>query len=269
MSQEALADEEAREEVVDEVDQYRMPLLDHLRELRTRILRAVVVLFIAGGISLYFAEDIVDFLTLPALEAKANMPPEQAAKIELTILTPFEGIYAYLSAALLGGVTLAIPFLAFEAWGFIAPGLYKTERRIVFPLALSSTVLFLLGAGFAYYAIFPYAFPFFFSVLKDVTVTLAIMGYLSAVVKMMLAFGACFQLPVGAFFLARTGLIDHRDMLSSFRYAMVGIFVVAALITPPDPLTQSLLAAPLILLYGVGIVIAWLFTTKVRDAEGS
>ncbi len=249
-----LTDSEA-EEPLDEVDEYRMPLLDHLKELRSRMIRAFVALLVCGTVSVAFADQIISFLTAPA----------KAAGAQITILGPFEGVYAYLNAAVIGAAVLGSPFLAWEAWGFVAPGLYKTERRVVLPLTVSSTILFLLGGAFAYYAIFPAAFPFFFSVIEGVDqVILSVATYMSAVLRMMLVFGLCFQLPVGSFFLARVGLIDHRDMLGSFRYAIVAIFLVAAIITPPDVLTQGLLAVPLVTLYGIGVVIAWAFSTKVR-----
>lgn len=252
----ALDDEEPRSEV----DEYRMPLLEHLKELRTRMMRAFAAVFLAFLVSLGFAEYIVSFLSAPATAAGAT----------LIIIAPFEGVYAWLSAGLLGGVLLGAPVLAYEIWGFVAPGLYQTEQRVVAPLALSSTLLFLVGAAFCYFAIFPIAFPFFFGVLgDDMPAQLSIMKYMGSIVKMMLAFGACFQLPIGAFFLARMGLIDHVDMVGSFRYAIVAIFVIAAIITPPDPLTQGLLATPLVLLYGVGVIIAKVFSTKVREPEPS
>lgn len=247
---------------MDEVDQYRMPLLDHLRELRNRMLRAVAALAIGMGVSLLFTDEILAFLTDPVRTAVVENGIEGGLSI---VNSPFEGIYVWLKAAFIGALALSSPVIAFEIWGFVAPGLYKTERRMVVPLAASSTFLFLLGAGFAYYAIFPLAFPFFFTVI-DAEVSLSVDGYLSAVLKMMLAFGACFQMPVGTFFLARLGLIDHRDMTGAFRYAIVGIFVVAAIITPPDVLTQTMLAIPLCILYFFSIGIAWMFTTKDRAA---
>ncbi len=247
------------QEPLDEVDQFRMPLLEHLKELRTRMLWCIGTLAITFAISLVFSRDIIAFLTQP-VDAALDARLQQGGA---AILGPFEGIYAWLRAALLGAALLGSPMLAWQVWGFVAPGLYKTERRIVLPLTISSTLLFISGAAFAYYAIFPLAFPFFFTVI-DASINLSIQSYLSAVIKMMLAFGACFQLPVGAFFLARMGLIDHRDMIAYFRYAVVGIFVIAALITPPDVLTQSLLALPLIGLYTIGIFVARIFSTKVR-----
>lgn len=248
----------------DEVDQHRMPLIEHLRELRNRLVVSVAATFVAVAIALTFANEIIRFIRIPVDDALRAMPNGG----ELVLLGPFEGMYAWLYAALLGGAILASPVVLGQIWGFIAPGLYSTEKRIVLPLTFASTVLFVAGAAFAYVAIFPLAFPFMFSVVENVNPTISLQLYLDAVVKMMIAFGVCFQLPVASFFLARMGLIDAKDMLFYFRYAVVGVFLLAALITPPDPLTQTLLAIPLVALYGVGIVVAAAFSTKQRADDG-
>lgn len=245
---------------LDEVEQYRMPLLDHLRELRTRLLMSVVALGVGFAISLAFVNDILLFITSPVKEALAANGIGGGLAI---VNSPFEGMTVWMHAAFIGAVVISSPVIAYQLWAFVAPGLYQTERKLVAPLALSSTGLFFAGAAFAYYVIFPYAFPFFFTVV-DADVSLSIEGYLSAVLKMLIAFGVSFQLPIATFFLARLGFIDHRDMTSTFRYAIVGIFIVAAIITPPDVLTQTLLAIPLIILYVLSIGVAWMFTTKVR-----
>lgn len=252
------------DEAIDEVERFRMPLMDHLVELRDRLIVAVGALILAMIISLVYAADILAFLTAPFEESLSSAP---GIKGGLSMVhSPFEGVYTYLKVSFVGGVLLAMPIVAYQIWAFIAPGLYNRERRIVLPLTLTSTVLFVSGAAFCYYVLFPFAFPFFIGVL-NVDVNLSIDGYLDAVIKMMLAFGASFQLPIGTFFLASLGHIDARDMAGGFRYAVVGIFVVAAILTPPDPLTQILLAIPLVILYGISIAVAWVFSTKTREAE--
>jgi len=249
---------------LDEVEQHRMPLIEHLRELRTRVMWAIGAVGVSMIVSLAFTDQILAFIQAPVQVALDDAGVEGGLSI---VNSPFEGIYVYLRAAFLGAMALSSPIVSLQLWLFIAPGLYKTERRMVVPLAFASTVLFLAGASFAYYVIFPYAFPFFFTIV-EAEVSLSLEGYLGAVIRMMMAFGVCFQLPVVTFFLARMGLIDHRDMVKGFRYAVVAIFGVAALITPPEVLTQVLLALPLIGLYIVGIVVAFFATTKVRPDDG-
>jgi sec-independent protein translocase protein TatC len=246
---------------LDEVEAFRMPLMDHLIELKDRLLWSLLALTIGTGIGFYNALAIYDFLTAPF-----NLALSQVEGIEgsLSIVhSPFEGVFTYLKVSFIAGMVFASPVISYQAWQFIAPGLYRTERGVVLPLSISSVVLFMGGAAFCYYGLFPFAFPFFIEVL-GVDVNLSADGYLSAVLWMMMAFGACFQLPVGAWFFARIGLIDHIDMMEGFRYAVVVIFVVAAILTPPDPITQILLAVPMVMLYGLGIVIARFATTKKR-----
>lgn len=250
---------------LEEVESFRMPLMDHLVELKNRVLWALLATGIGVLISANFANEIYGFLIAPMVRAISETPGIRG-NIEI-VGSPFEGVFVWLRVTLLAGVALASPVISWQVWQFIAPGLYRTERRIVLPLSMASVALFFSGAAFCYYGIFPYAFPFFLEVL-GLDATISADGYLSAVLRMMLAFGACFQLPVGAFFLARMGAIDARDMAGGFRYAVVVIFVLAALITPPDPLTQGLLAIPMVLLYGVGIIIAWMASTKQREEQG-
>lgn len=250
---------------LDEVEAFTMPLMDHLKELSSRLLKSLAALLITTGIAFVYAGEIYIFLTEPFDAALAGIDNVEGG---LSLVhSPFEGIFVYLKVSLIAGLLAASPVVSWQMWQFIAPGLYNTEKRIVAPLSLSSAGLFIAGSAFCFYGIFPYAFPFFIGVL-GIDVNLSAEGYLDAIIRMMLAFGACFQLPVGAFFLARMGLIDHRDMIEGFRYAIVVIFVLAMLITPPDPLTQVLLAIPMVFLYAVGIVAAWMFSTKKRDEFG-
>ena len=246
-----------------EVDTHRMPLLDHLKELRTRLIISMIAVAVGMVVAFVAVDPIFTWLTQPFNQAMETTGTEGGLAI---VTSPFEGVYTYIKVGVFGGLILALPVVVYQVWQFIAPGLYKTEQRVVYPLAISSTLLFLLGAVFCYYVMFPVAFPFFLEVL-DANANLSLGGYLSAVVKMMLAFGLCFQLPVGVFFLARMGLIDHHDMVRGFRYAVVGLFMLAALITPPEVFTQVLLAVPLVVLYALSIVVAWAVSTKKRVLE--
>ena len=248
------------DEEEDEVDKYRMPLLDHLRELRNRLFVSMGALTVGTLISMAFVQEIYAVATAPVTTTLEAYGIGGGLSI---VSSPFEAMTVWLNIALIGGVTLSSPVIAYQLWSFVAPGLYHTEKRMVAPLAFTSTALFLGGAAFAYGVIFPVAFPFFFTVLPA-NVSLSIEGYLGAVLKMLVAFGLSFQMPIATFFAARMGLVDHKDLTGAFRYAIVGIFVVAAVITPPDIISQIALAIPLIILYGVSIVVARIFTTKQR-----
>jgi len=243
------------------VDNYRMPLLDHLRELRKRLIISMAAVILGMILAMMNVDPIFNWLTQPFEAALEATGVEGGLSI---VTSPFEGVYTYLKVGIFGGLVLALPVVVYQVWQFVAPGLYKTEQQVVYPLAMASTALFILGAMFCYYVMFPVAFPFFLQVV-DARASLSLSGYLSTVVKMMLAFGVCFQLPVGVFFLARMGLVDHHDMRRGFRYAVVSLFMLAALITPPEVLTQVLLAVPLVVLYALSIGVAWFATTKVRD----
>lgn len=249
------------EKELDDVENYRMPLMEHLIELRDRLVKTMIAVAIGMGVGLNFAKDIYDFLTAPFVRAMSTMEGVQGS---LSLVdSPFEGVTVYMKVGMIAGLLLASPVMSWQVWQFVAPGLYRTEKAIVAPLAFSSVLLFVAGAGFCYTFIFPYAFPFFINVLQ-VDVNLSVDGYLSAVIHMMVAFGMCFQLPVGSFFLARIGLVDHIDLWRSFRYAVVVIFIVAAIITPPDVITQMMIGVPMVLLYLIGVVIAYFTTTKKR-----
>lgn len=268
----------------DNPEDHRMPILEHLRELRYRVLVSAGALVVGLILGITVEKRIEHFVTAPirvllvpkaewnemdawyahATEALAALSP---GKVDghLAITGATEGMYVWMNMGLIGGALLASPILAWQVWQFVAPGLYGTERRVVVPLTAASTALFLLGTSFCYLVIFPLSFPFFLQAV-DATPTISIDNYLETFIWMMGSFGLCFQLPIGVFFLARLGLIDHRDMYWFFRYAVVVIFVLAAVLTPqPDVLSQCLLAIPLILLYILGMGVAFVFTTKVRS----
>jgi len=250
----------------DPVEDYRMPLMEHLRELRTRLMRVILYAAIGCGICFAFAQPIWDALVSPMNEAL-----ESSGRGTMAITEPLEGFITYLKVAGLAGIALMSPLIFHQIWSFVAPGLYPKEKKAILPLVVASTVLFLGGAAFGYFVIFDFAFPFFLEVTADldenVEAVLSIGSYLSLATKLLVAFGLSFQLPVVCYFLARVGLVDHKDLISGFRYAVVGMFIASALITPPDVLSQLLMAGPLIILYGVGTVAAYFFSTKGDEDE--
>ena len=251
------------EEEFDPVEAYQMPLLEHLRELRTRLVISLVATAVGIAACFSYTELIWEFLVAPMNEAL-----ESSGRGNMVIIEPLEGFLTYLKVALVAGLGVASPVISYQVWRFVAPALYPKEKRLVIPLMMASTTLFLTGAAFCYAVIFKFAFPFFIEITAaDVEASLSIAAYLGLATRLLVAFGVCFQLPVVVFFLARIGLIDARDMITFFRYGVVGIFVLSALLTPPDVLSQMLMAAPMILLYIIGIGVAWAFSTKERDPE--
>lgn len=241
-------------------DDFRMPIMEHLRELRTRLITAGVAVLVAFVVTLVFAQDIFDWLAAPM-----NAALHATDRGTLAVTEATEGFFVQMRVAGFTALFAASPVIFWQIWRFVAPGLYDTERRWVLPLVSASTALFLGGAAFAYYVVFRIGFPVFLEMNgEEVKAVLSISSYLSFATTVMVAFGVSFQLPVVVWFLARLGLIDHLDMMRGFRYSLVGIFVVAGVLTPPDAISQVLMAGPLVLLYGVGIVVARFSTTKKR-----
>jgi sec-independent protein translocase protein TatC len=248
------------EKDLDEVEQYRMPLMEHLIELRDRLVKSALALVLGFGIGYAYSVEAINFLTVPFVAALEQTGHDGGLSVNNT---PFEAFVVIMKVAFIVGLVLASPVLSWQAWQFVAPGLYKTERRVVAPLALSSVALFWLGGAFCYYFMFPVAYPLLINLLQ-VEINLSIDAYLVSTIYLMLAFGLCFQMPVVAFFLARVGILDHRDLAAWWRPAIVGISIVAAIVTPPDVISQIAIGVPMVFLYGVSIGIAWMFSTKQR-----
>jgi sec-independent protein translocase protein TatC len=245
---------------MDEIDLARMPLLEHLRELRRRLIASLVAVGVAMLLTTGFAPMLWKLLVRPLQDALL-----QQGHGSVTVTTPLEGVMVYLRIGVITGLLLASPFVFHQIWMFVAPGLYHKERRWVLPLVLASTLLFLGGASFGYFVVFRYAFAFFLSLTEGTAESLVSMqAYLDTASRLLLGFGASFQLPVIVFFLARIGLVDASDLVRWTRYSVVAILVVAAMLTPPDVISQVLMALPLLVLYGVSIIIAHFVSTKGR-----
>jgi sec-independent protein translocase protein TatC len=243
-------------------DDFRMPILEHLRELRTRLMISLGTLLVAFFLTFAFAQELFDWLAAPM-----NVALKATGRGTLAVTDVMEGFLTQMHIAGYASLFIASPVLFFQAWKFIAPGLYDAEKRWVLPLVAASTTLFLGGAAFAYFVVFRFGFPVFLEMNgADVQAVLSIQSYLGFAATMLVAFGASFQLPVVVWFLARLGLIDHIDMIRGFRYSIVAIVVIAGILTPPDVISQLLMAAPLVVLYGASIVVARLVTTKKREA---
>ncbi|MBS62330.1 twin-arginine translocase subunit TatC [Salinisphaera sp.] len=237
------------------------PLIAHLLELRTRLLRVVIGILVVFLPMAYFARDLFTFLSGPLL---AHMP-EGNSLIATGVAAPF---LAPFKLSMLLAVAVSLPWTLYQVWMFVAPGLYAQERRLVTPLLISSTGLFYLGMAFAYYVVFPVVFGFFISVAPaGVAVMTDISAYLDFVLGMFLAFGIAFELPVGIFLIVWAGFVTPRQLASYRAYVVVAAFAAGMLLTPPDVISQTLLAVPIYLLYEIGIVMARLFVPGMREVE--
>lgn len=239
---------------VDDLDESRAPLLDHLIELRTRIIRALLALAVGFGICLYFADDILGLLIFPLKQAF----PKGEGQLIFTKLP--EVFFVELKVALFAGFMASFPVIANQLWAFVAPGLYAREKKAFLPFLLATPVLFLGGASLAYFVVMPTAFKFFLGFGGEaggLTVqALPSAGeYLSLVMQFILAFGLTFLLPVLLLLLHRAGIVSRAQMVAARRYVIVGIFIIAAIVTPPDPGSQIILAIPLWLLFEASLLL--------------
>jgi len=244
-----------------------LPLTGHLEELRQRLFRALLAIAVTFTACYPNAEWLFTFLTRPLISAAAASDYE----VQLIGTGVAEAFFVRLAVSFVGAVFLALPVILYQIWRFVLPGLHDREVRYGRGFVLAGTVFFLLGAAFCYLIALPFGFPFFLSEYERIGVSPAIRinEYLSFMSRLLLAFGVIFEMPVATFFLARVGIVSHGFLLHYARYSVVVVFVVAAILTPPDAASQMLMAVPLLLLYGLSIGVAYVFyKPRMAPEEG-
>jgi sec-independent protein translocase protein TatC len=255
----------ATPEEEDPIDDKPMPLLDHLIELRQRLMWSLGAFLVAFLVCYYFSGAIYEFLAAPLAHVEERLGGSQ--RMIYTGLT--EGFFTYLKVAMFGALFIAFPIMATQLWLFVAPGLYRSEKHALLPFLVASPVLFLMGAALAYYFIFPVAWSFFLRFQTPagagglpIVLEARVSEYLDLVMKLVFAFGVAFQLPVALSLLAKVGIISSKGLKHYRRYAIVGMFIIAAILAPPDIVTQCGLAIPLIGLYELSILAAKMVEPK-------
>ncbi len=251
---------------IKDIDETQAPLLDHLIELRGRLVKCVIALAITFSICLYFADDIFGFLVRPLTAAF----PEGQGKLIYTQL--YEAFFVELKVALFAGFFIAFPVIANQLWAFVAPGLYAKEKRAFLPFLIATPVLFTGGAALAYYVVMPTAFRWFLGFEGtvgglDIEALPGTGNYLGLVMQFILAFGVTFLLPVLLLLLNRAGIVTREQFVAARRYVIVGVVALAAVVTPPDPGSQIILAVPLLILFEGSLLLMRLQERGGRSAE--
>lgn len=262
----------------DEIDDTSAPLIEHLTELRTRLIHSVVAFLIGMVICFTVATPIFNFLTAPLCEVLS----ERGQDCGLIFISPQEGFFVAIKVSLLGGFILAFPYIGMQMWRFVAPGLYKSEKNAFLPFLLASPFMFFLGASFAFYVVTPLAYDFFLgfqqfgaegeAVSEGATAPLSVVfqgsaqEYLNLTIKFIVAFGLCFQLPVLLTLMGKAGLVSAEGLGAVRKYAVVGILILAAIVTPPDVITQIILFVVVYGLYEVSIFLVARVESK-REAQ--
>jgi sec-independent protein translocase protein TatC len=245
-------------------EQARMSLIEHLQELRTRLIRAFIAIGVGFILAYAIADPLFHMLTWPIREVSGG-------KVLLIGTGVGEAFYTKIKVALIAGLFIASPVVFYEIWKFIAPGLYETERKMAKPFVFFATLFFVLGGYFCWAVVFKVGYAFFLSQYASigVTPTIRISEYLAFSAKLLLAFALTFEMPIFAFFFTKLGMIDYKMMFGYWRYAVLGIFIVSAALTPPDMVSQFLLAIPLLLLYAISVGVAWMFRIQPVEKPAS
>lgn len=246
---------------MDNTVEEKLPFTSHLEELRKRLIYSLIAIGVCFFICFAFKEWLFKILTLPLVAVL----PENSFMIFTNLP---EAFFTYLKVSFVGALFLSSPFVLYQIWGFISPGLYSSEKKYAFPFVFFSTICFVGGSLFAYFTVFPIGFKFFVSFsTESIKPMLSIREFLSFSCKLLLAFGVIFELPVFMFFMTRIGLVNSKMLSSKRKYALLITFIAAAVLTPPDVVTQILMAIPVMLLYEISIWVARLGEKKVTNDE--
>ena len=253
-----------------DLDEKAMPLLDHLIELRGRLLNSLIAIVVLFFVCYYFAPELYDFLVAPL----ADVLEEMGGQRRLIFTALHEAFFTYIKVAFFAALFLSFPFIAIQVWMFIAPGLYKTEKRAFAPFLIATPILFFAGGALVYYFIFPLAWKFFLSFESvggagalPIQLEAKVDQYLSLVMRLIFAFGLCFELPVVLTLMARVGMVSSKGLAEKRKYAIVLAFVAAAILTPPDVISQIGLALPTMVLYEISIVCVRMVEKGRGDVE--
>ena len=242
------------------IQEVEMPFLDHLEELRLRIIKSLIAIVIFTIIAFFFSDQILKFLLISTKNLKHQFQL-QVLKVQTVFVIKLE-------LAIITGVIFALPVIFYQLWAFVSPGLLENERKYVVPVITFATISFIVGAAFAFFVIIPIALDFFLGLVpENVKNNIALDFYFGFVARLILVFGIVFELPVVSLLLTKLGILTPKILRKYRRYAIVVIFILAAILTPPDPTTQLLLAIPLVLLYEITIWISYFFYKKKQEQK--
>lgn len=263
------------DDIADEVEASRAPLLDHLMELRNRLFVAVAAVAIGAAACFVFAQQIYLFLVEPyrAAWAQVHNVPLAEAQVSLQATSPLEVFYTNLKLSLFAGIIVSFPIIAWQAYAFIAPGLYKREKQAAAPFMIAAPIMFGLGCAFVYYVAMPYAMQFALGTTVStgnvqIALNAKVDEYFGLVTTLILAFGFVFQVPVVLALLGAAGIVDTEGLRKGRRYAILAIAVFSAMVTPPEPISMMIMAIPVYLLYEASIWVVWLIEKGRARAEG-